>query len=302
MSSVAIKKIDSKKLLTGIFSLSILAHLSLSFVYISSQPKITVNNGAGEAHKLLIKLRKKSRKAKQIVETEQTKNINKTVEANYLGKAVTSFDRETRVENTGTFKSAGRGSRTARDSRSVKNKSNKKVVSLKDIKLSDIGMKPFDLYQKDMRKQDRISLTKKGIKSGSKNNQGLGQRSDFLEDIPLGDFTKLNTQEFKFYGFYHRIREKLEQFWGTNIKEQATKISKQGRHIASNANLITGLVITLNAQGEIVGINLKSTSGVKELDDAAVESFNQAGPFPNPPKGMIKNGVATIDWGFVVNT
>ena len=49
-------------------------------------------------------------------------------------------------------------------------------------------------------------------------------------------------------------------------------------------------------------IVLKSTSGVKELDEAAVESFNQAGPFPNPPKGMLKNGKATIDWGFVVNT
>ena len=136
---------------------------------------------------------------------------------------------------------------------------------------------------------------------------GLDAQIQYFEDMAQfwlvdADFTKLNTQEYEYYGFYHRIRQKLEQFWGLNIQEQANKIFKQGRSIASDSNLITGLTIRLNERGEIVDIVLKSTSGVKELDDAAVESFNQAGPFPNPPKGMLQNGKATIDWGFVVNT
>ena len=124
----------------------------------------------------------------------------------------------------------------------------------------------------------------------------------FLEDIPLGDFTRLNTQEYEFYGFYNRIRQKLEQFWGVNIQEQADKIYKEGRSLASDSNLITGLTISLNGKGEIVQIRVNSTSGMKELDEAAIQSFNQAGPFPNPPKGMLKDGKATIEWGFVVNT
>ena len=37
-----------------------------------------------------------------------------------------------------------------------------------------------------------------------------------------------------------------------------------------------------------------------QLDDAAVESFNKAGPFPNPPLEMLKKGQAEIEWGFVV--
>jgi len=42
---------------------------------------------------------------------------------------------------------------------------------------------------------------------------------------------------------------------------------------------------------------------VKELDDAAIESFNKAGPFPNPPKDLISNsGTAIIKWGFVVKS
>jgi hypothetical protein len=49
-------------------------------------------------------------------------------------------------------------------------------------------------------------------------------------------------------------------------------------------------------------VKILGASGVKELDDAAVESFNHAGPFPNPPKDLLINDVATIEWGFVVNS
>jgi protein TonB len=58
----------------------------------------------------------------------------------------------------------------------------------------------------------------------------------------------------------------------------------------------------LDNKGNILQVRLKSTSGVDELDEAAVESFNKAGPFPNPPREMLKSGKAMIEWGFVVKT
>lgn len=70
----------------------------------------------------------------------------------------------------------------------------------------------------------------------------------------------------------------------------------------TSEELVTSLEITLNHLGEIIAIRLLGTSGVRELDDAAVESFNEAGPFPNPPKGLVRNGQVKIEWGFVVNT
>jgi protein TonB len=63
---------------------------------------------------------------------------------------------------------------------------------------------------------------------------------------------------------------------------------------------ITSLLVTIDAKGNITKVLLKSTSGINELDEAAIESFNKAGPFPNPPSGMLINGEATIEWGFVV--
>jgi TonB family protein len=137
--------------------------------------------------------------------------------------------------------------------------------------------------------------TKKTSSSPSRTN-------DFLENIPPGDLTYLNTIEYKYYGFFHRIRQKIEQFWGRSLKEKAEQLLQEGRRLATDELLITGLVVTLSPEGVITHIRIKGSSGVLELDEAAVEAFNHAGPFPNPPKGLVKNGKVEIEWGFVVDT
>ena len=114
--------------------------------------------------------------------------------------------------------------------------------------------------------------------------------------------TRLNTVEYKYYGFYHRIKQKLEQYWGNSIQKKAHALWKSGRRMPASANRITSLEVTLDKRGKIVNVNVKGSSGVRELDEAAIESFNKAGPFPNPPKGMVKNGHARIQWGFVVKS
>ncbi len=35
-----------------------------------------------------------------------------------------------------------------------------------------------------------------------------------------------------------------------------------------------------------------------ELDDEAVRAFHAAGPFPNPPDGLIKNNMITFAFSF----
>ena len=58
----------------------------------------------------------------------------------------------------------------------------------------------------------------------------------------------------------------------------------------------------MNKNGKIIEVVVNGKSGIEELDQAAVESFNRAGPFPNPPPGMLKNGRVIINWGFVVKS
>ncbi|MBF0206306.1 MAG: energy transducer TonB [Oligoflexia bacterium] len=141
-----------------------------------------------------------------------------------------------------------------------------------------------------------------GIESGDKSTKGLASNNDFIEDIPLGDVTNLNTTEFKFYGFYARIRSQLEQHWGLSLKQKIDQLSRGGRKLLPGKNYVTALKVTIDQKGNITNIVLAGPSGLNSLDDAAIESFNRAGPFPNPPKEMVQKGPATLEWGFVVKS
>jgi TonB family protein len=229
---------------------------------------------------------------KQIVQTvnSQDKQIK---ERAFLSEANNSFERETVAKKIATFKEAGLGQEQGQEN--TQNVANKNFA-LDKVKLG----KEKDKMMQQMLKE--AALPQLGSSRGNKELTGLAQSNDFVEEIPLGDLTKLNTVEYKFYGFYFRIKQKLEQYWGLSIKEKADKIFRQGRSIASDTNHVTSLIIAMDPKGKIIDVKVKSPSGVNELDEAAVESFNRAGPFPNPPKEMVKNGKVIIEWGFVVKS
>jgi len=231
---------------------------------------------------------------KQIVQNEFNENHKKPDESKFLSRKNQFYLKQTVARNIGKFKKSNISKKINSLKQKYKTKQNEKR-----IKLSDLGMKPL-LEKKNYAKDDRKKIQnpfyiEKAYLNASSNN-------DYVEDIPLGDFTHLNTVEYKYYGFYHRIRQKLEQHWGNSLRKKAGSIFKQGRRVPASKERITSLSVFIDKNGSIVSVIIKGTSGVKELDDAAVESFNKAGPFPNPPKGLIKNGIARIEWGFVVKS
>lgn len=294
--------IDNKKILVKFAIVSLVIHLSVSFVHFKGAEFFEPTENKVEAQKLLVRLMKQNTPS-QVVQTVSSNEV-KPREAKFLSNQDNEFARQTKNRNIGTFASANKGIRNATEAKEKQLKKSDKIKNAKTLKFSDLAIKRAEkVTVKKNKEVTKSQSSKLGLKNGKSNGRALGSSNDFLEDIPLGDFTQLNTQEFEFFGFYDRIRKKLEQHWGNNLQEEAEKIFKQGRTIASDNNLLTSLTIKLNSKGRIVDILVNSTSGLKELDDAAIKSFNQAGPFPNPPKGMLKaDGKAVIEWGFVVNT
>ena len=62
-------------------------------------------------------------------------------------------------------------------------------------------------------------------------------------------------------------------------------------------------MIVLNEKGTLIKIQVLNASGVRDLDDAAVEAFRAAAPFPNPPKGIVdRDGTVKIPWNFVIES
>lgn len=236
---------------------------------------------------------------KQIVQSEDSDSKVKPDIA-FLSDKDRQFDRQTVAKSIEKFKQAALGN-AAHNQMAKKQENTKKKKAIEDLKLADFGIEAGAPMPKEVVRAP-ASEAIKGMENGDPLSVGFSATNDYVEEVKLGDFTHLNTVEYKYYGFFHRIRQKLEQFWGNSIQEKAHALFRSGRRLPASEDLITSLQITLNSKGEIVAVKIMGTSGVKELDDAAIESFNQAGPFPNPPKDLLVNGKAVIDWGFVVKS
>lgn len=269
----------------------------------------------------------KDSKNKQIVANELNGKKERPKESRFAGEADQSFDRQTMAAANGAFKKAGLGNKNgsltstaqtqepAAAPKKVTRNEKPKSTAPKTLNLSDLGAIHIAKVE-DEEKIEAAALEEMnrkmaseskhaaavGLDRGSAETTGLARNNDFVEEVPLGDMTNLNTTEFKYYGFYHRIRQKLEQYWGSTIQSKAKNLYKSGRRLPASENLITAITVTLDDRGNILDIKIDGTSGIRELDQAAIESFNKAGPFPNPPKGLLVGGRAVIQWGFVVKS
>lgn len=237
----------------------------------------------------------KQKEKQQIVQSEESKNDAVPQDSKFLSDKNRTFDRQTVAKNVDTFQTATQGQSAQMGEKVHKTspKEGKKNIDLTKLGHNALGEENPFKKASETAKVGQNTMPKKATVSAS---------NDYIQEIPLGDFTHVNTTEFKFFGFYHRIRQKLEQFWGRSIQEKAAALHRAGRRLPASEDLVTSLRITLDSEGQIVRVKVLSTSGVRELDDAAIESFNKAGPFPNPPKDLLVEGEATIEWGFVVKS
>jgi TonB family protein len=232
------------------------------------------------------------KRRKQIVSTDyiKTKNTPVPKETRFLSEKNQFVQKQTRAQNNGKTNPAAKGntlklksqekvSHSAPKSR----KSKKKGISFKDLS--------FDRNSKLLEKIEKI-----GIVNGSQSSSGLAGSSDFLPDVEAGELTLLNTAGFKYFGFFNRIREKVEGQWMRRVQDVPVSSYNRG-YIRP-----TKLVVTLDRLGNVISIRVAKSSGKEALDQAAIDSFASAEPFSNPPRSMIKNGKVRLIWGFIVSS
>lgn len=150
-------------------------------------------------------------------------------------------------------------------------------------------------------KRDWQTLSLKDLGLGG-DGGAMAATDDRLSDVPIGERTILSTREFRYFSYYHRIKELLRQYWKPSVERQLAKIWGKGGTVRED-EMVTKVLVLLDTKGRIQKISRLSSSGVVELDQAAVEAFQKAGPFPNPPKGMLdEDGFVRIRWDFILKT
>jgi len=98
--------------------------------------------------------------------------------------------------------------------------------------------------------------------------------------------------------FFDRVYEQLDSVWRMSARSLIVAFFKKtGINIH---NKYTQVLVTLNANGDLLNITIQTESGNIELDRIALAAFKEAGRFPNPPKDLVKNGVIVFDWVFLI--
>lgn len=228
----------------------------------------------------------------QIVEQKDRINDEKDKDAKFLSAFDQKVIKETKAENSGKFNNTPAGGasqakeQTKDTKKQVKQATEEKgeLPTLRDLS-PQFTPTPGDAAQPAEKVGEATST------------------DDYLKDMQKGIQTLLSTREFVYYSYYARIKQQISQYWEPSVRERVKIIYRTGRSIASAHDRITQLLIVLNSNGELVRVEVLGQSGVHDLDDAAVEAFRNAAPFPNPPKGMIdKDGLVKIRWDFILES
>ncbi|MEZ4815685.1 MAG: cell envelope integrity protein TolA [Bdellovibrionota bacterium] len=264
-----------------------------------------------------IDARKRLQNTGQVVQAdEQLKNEkapNSPSENIYLSKDNQRVDRNTRAARVGKFKNV---LEEGLENPSNKNKkiAGAEAVKAKKEKLKSNVFDPSNLFAlatdykesaeaKADSETNRAPASVLGGPAGGKKGQGLSATDDFLDGVAVGANTLLNTQQFKYYSFYERVRVLLVERWRTKIRSEIEKARRPASDGSSRLGLgskITKLLVHIDPKGNISSIEKRGISGIESFDKAAEISFHEAAPFPHPPAEMLKNDELVIQWDFVV--
>jgi protein TonB len=297
------------------FSLSLIFHIGFLFFYV---PKIIKENAlspqnepieitdyknfqSDNIEKLNPRIKAIQTDPKnQIAETEDARNRKVDPTASFLGEHNQSIEKQTRASQIDDFREKqgtgakgiptqvemipptademGKSTETAEDDGLLRNSPQKKMGIKRNWK----------------------TLSLKDLSVGG--NGGATAASDDKLNVDRGERTLLSTREYKFFGYYQRIKELLRQYWKPNIEHQMARLWGKGKQVKED-ELTTRVLVLLDETGKISKISKLASSGYTELDDAAIQAFQTAAPFPNPPKAMLdEDGFVRVNWDFILTT
>ena len=241
-------------------------------------------------------------KEAQVVETEDAGNREVDPNATLLSDRNQKATQETRAQNTDDFrKGSGTGSKGSEESEtaSIPPTGDESELAESEDELS-LGTGE-EAPRKAGIKRNWKTLSLKDLSVGGDGSPASAS-DDYLPGVAPGERTILSTREFRYFSYYNRIKDILRQYWKPSVEREVAKLWGKGRMLNEN-ELTTRVLVLLDKEGKVQKISKVGNSGVSEIDEAAVQAFYQASPFPNPPTGLIdSDGFVRINWDFILQT
>ena len=248
----------------------------------------------------------------QIAETEHVDNNKLDPKAKFLSDKNQQVEKETRAKRIDDFRkkegTGAKGTETAKNAfipptgEKSGEENGEKDAPKDELDVAD-GSGPSARGKSGNSgvKRDWKTLSLKDL-SVDGDGGAAAATDDQLNGVAEGERTVLSTREFRYFSYYHRIKELLRQHWKPTVERKLLSIWSRGKNVGED-EMITKVLVLLDTKGQIQKVSRVGSSGYAELDEAAVESFQKAGPFPNPPPGLIENdGFVRIRWDFILKT
>ena len=240
-----------------------------------------------------------------IVEQEDPKKKTKKAkdDAKYLSLQNQIVEKETRAAKHGEFQNAKSQKAAKQTSASQANQVVPTSSSSPEIKTYENGDMMVGEQQKVRKAKTVSDLRPNSMADMSESaHVSQSQTNDYLKDVVISAETNLNTKEYLYYSYFNRIKKKLRQHWEPMVHAKVRMLVMKGRQPASMGSKTTRCVITLDDRGLLTRVQVLTTSGLEDLDDAALEALKAAAPFPNPPKDLITDGLVRINWDFILES
>jgi len=113
-----------------------------------------------------------------------------------------------------------------------------------------------------------------------------GPAADHLPDVEEGEGTFLNTNQWKYAGYFNRIGQQLQIQWRSEGQAQVEARDPTGQRFLYKDRFVV-MDVTLDDHGAVRGVRVVRSTGIDFLDRVAVDMFKRAEVFANPPAGII---------------
>jgi protein TonB len=254
-------------------------------------------------------------KGRLVEQAEDEKPTEKPKDAKFVSKVDKAVEKETRAARHGEFQNKQSQESQAATSQqfaqpppaSAQDQATATAPEesvTEEIKTFESGDMPVAQKQQEpvKKKAKTVADLRPNTMQEMSQSSMVSQTSDYLKDVAIGAETHLNTREFLYYSYFNRIKKKLRQHWEPLVHAKVRSMVKRGREIASTGSLATRVIITLDESGQLRRVQVSTTSGLEDLDDAAVEALQEAAQFPNPPKDLVREGFVTLNWDFILES
>ncbi|HIA03707.1 MAG TPA: energy transducer TonB [Myxococcales bacterium] len=142
------------------------------------------------------------------------------------------------------------------------------------------------------------SLDRKSTLANLQTLTGSAANDDWLPRVKEeGAQTMLNSRRFQHWDFFNTVKSRVRKHWKpAHLYRRRDPTGK----VYGIKDRLTVVEITLDPKGYVTRLTTVKDSGVDFLDHEARRALRSAGPFSNPPNGLLnKHGAVRFQFGFL---